>query len=426
MNHAFVINTLNQLEARGMRTQHDVVWQKAAGHTITDIDGKEYIDFTSGVMIANAGFDCEPIKQAIIDALQAGILTSYMFPNQIKANLLQALAECIPENYKIALFSTGAETTEAAIKIARTWSAKHKPHSKNIIVSYDNAFHGRTLGALCLTGLDKLKHYFPSTVSDSMNCRVPFPDSFYGSEITFSGFLAALQKQRVTANDISAVIIECYQGVVGCMAPKAYMQQLSAWCKEHHILLIVDEIQSGFCRTGKWWAYQHYAIEPDMILAGKGISSSLPLSAVIAKADVIDVCDPGTLNTTHSSNIICCAAANANIRYLKENKLAERTKKLGMLFATLLQQIQADFPDKIRAVFSIGLMAALHIGNASTRTPNPEFAKKLASICIERGLMMYKPGGPEGSTIKLAPPLVITEAALIQGCNIIRDHLRGE
>lgn len=423
LTEAAVLEILNKYEPRGMRTQADIVWESGFGSTIIDINGKHYIDFSSGVMIANAGYHCEPIELAIIESVKKGLLTSYLFPNSPKAQLLKELAECIPDQYKIALFSTGAETTEAAIKIARLWGKKHKPHARNMIASFHNAFHGRTMGALCVGGIPALREWLPEGFHDPLSIQIPFPDSFYSKSNEFSFFLESLKEKKISANDLTAVLIECYQGVIGSMVPDAYMQQLASWCKENNILLIIDEIQSGCGRTGKFWAYEHYSVQPDIILAGKGLSSSLPLAAVIARPDVIDVCEPGTLNTTHSGNLICCAAGAANLKFIKEKNLVEYVAKIGKIFAENLQHLAEKFPHKIRKVFSVGMVATIHTGNKLTNLADPDGAKKLVAQCVQRGLMMYSPGGPEGSTVKLAPPLIMTEAELIKGCTLLKTAL---
>lgn len=418
-----IIETLNQYEATGMRSQPDIIWTKANDCIITDDNDKEYIDFSSGVMITNSGHNNQKIKDAIMKQLDSGIFTTYMFPNSAKADLLKSLSKVIPQSHKVALYSTGTEVTEAALKITQLWDKKNKPNSKNLIISYVNSFHGRTLGAQLAGGVPSLADWIPKELSHKFIHHVPFPDGIYSNVSEFNSFTHTLDTNNIEYNDISAVIIECYQGGVGSFVPSAYMNDLVQWCKNNNIILIVDEIQSGCGRTGKFWAYEHYGIQPDIILAGKGISSSLPLSALIAREDIINLCDIGTLNTTHSGNAVCCAAANANLEFIESNRLVENAFNMGQILSTELNKISQKFTDKIRAFYSKGLIACIHVGNQETKKSNNILAKKIVNECLKNGLMLYYPGGPDGATIKIAPPLTINKELLINGCDIIMKVL---
>lgn len=419
-----VLSILNKYEARGISFLPQVIWDKAYGNTVVDKDGKEYIDFSSGVMITNTGHANEYIKKAIVNHMEThGFLTSYMFPCDAKAKFLQHFSAYIPKEYKVALFSTGSESADMAIKLSRLWNSKYKPGSKSLIISFTNSFHGRTLGAQTIGGQDILRDWIPEEVTNQIVKFVPFPDKIYSQGTSFDIFTNSIKQQNIATKDIAAVIIECYQGCVGSFAPNEYMEALSQWCKHNDILLIVDEIQSGFGRTGKFWAYQHYNICPDIILAGKGISSSLPLSAIIARADVIDNCPMGLLGTTHSGNTLCCVAAKANLEFIEDNNLVTKTQILGDLFLNLLESIADEFPSKVRGVYGRGLVAALHLGNKTSLNGNSELANRFMDKCIEHGLIIYTPCGPDIANIKLVPPLTISETDLVKGCQIIRTVL---
>lgn len=300
---------------------------------------------------------------------------------------------------------------------------KNKSNSKGLIISYTNSFHARTLGAQSIGGQETLKDWIPKQVSDQIARFVPFPDNIYSKGKDFSILLTSIKQQGIDTNDISAVIIECYQGCVGSFAPQEYMKSLEKWCKDNNILLIVDEIQSGFGRTGKFWAYEHYGIYPDIILSGKGISSSLPLSAIIAKEEILSSCPMGLLGTTHSGNTLCCVAAKANLEYIEKNNLVSKVEVLGELFFNLLQSIAIEYPKKIRGVYGKGLVAAIHLGAKSEQNGNSELASIFINKCIEEGLILYTPCGPDNANIKLVPPLTINETDLVNGCQIIRSVL---
>jgi 4-aminobutyrate aminotransferase-like enzyme len=301
---------------------------------------------------------------------------------------------------------------------------KNKPESKGLYISYLNSFHGKSLGAQSLGGLPELSSWIPDDIVDSVFVKVPYPESLYSCGESFEIFTSTLKQKNIETKDIAAVVIDCYQAATVCFAPKAYMQKLATWCKDNNVLLIIDEVQSGFGRTGKWWAYEHYDIIPDIITAAKGISSSLPLSAVIARPEIIDLCELGTLNTTHSGNPVCCAAAEANIKLMLDKKLVENATIMGKILAHELDLLLKEYPESIRAILGKGLIFALYIGNKKTNKENGKLAKEITNECLKNGLMLFNPVGIEGAMIKIAPPLCIDKQTLLEGCKIIKDSIK--
>jgi 4-aminobutyrate aminotransferase-like enzyme len=258
---------------------------------------------------------------------------------------------------------------------------------------------------------------------DSEIVQVPFPDGFRCKNTSFQLFKQSLNKLGINPRNIAGVISETYQGGGPYFFPKAYVKELRFWCNKYDILLCLDEVQSGFGRCGKQWGFQHYDIVPDLFAVGKGISSSLPISAVIGRPDVMDLYGPNEMTSTHSGNPVCCAAALANINYIKNNKLIQNASKLGAILNSRLLEMQNCFPEFIGFVSSVGLVGGIHIVQQGTIKPDGELAKKIVNLCYKNGLMMFAPVGTGGACIKIAPPLCITEEALKEGCDVIFESL---
>ena len=307
-----ILKKLQALEPVAMRGQPPVVWSHANGFQVADAWGNQWIDWSSGVLITNAGHGRREIVDAIVEYASSELLTNYCFPSEIRMRMVEKLAEMLPAPLeKVFLLTTGSETVECAIKLCRTYGVRAGGRRKHVIVSFDKAFHGRTLGAQQAGGIPALKEWIVNL--DPGFVQVPFPDGFRTGDNSFAGFERALNEHKVGPEDVAGVMLETYQGGSAAFAPVPYMQALRQWCTEHDALLVCDEVQAGFGRTGKLWGFEHYGIVPDLALLGKGISSSLPLSAVAGRADVMDLQPAGSMTSTHTGNPICCAAALASI-----------------------------------------------------------------------------------------------------------------
>jgi 4-aminobutyrate aminotransferase/diaminobutyrate-pyruvate transaminase/4-aminobutyrate aminotransferase/(S)-3-amino-2-methylpropionate transaminase len=215
--------------------------------------------------------------------------------------------------------------------------------------------------------------------------------------------------------------METYQGVGPDFAPVEYVRELAAWCKQHKVVLTFDEVQAGFGRTGKFWAFEHYGVIPDLICCGKGISSSLPLSAVIGRAEIMDQFPPGSMTSTHSGNPVCCAAALANIRKIIQENLTGNAARLEPLLLDGLQHIQRKHPDFIGHVTARGLVGGLQTVKAPRKEPNPDLAHAIIERCFHKGLLFFAPVGAWGQTVKIAPPLTIPEEALQEGLAVLAE-----
>ncbi len=405
-----ILERLARYEPLAMRGQPPVVWDRAEGFQVFDAWGNCWVDWSSGVLISNAGHGRSEIVEAVLQQARARLLTNYCFPSEIRSRLVERLAGLLPAPLKkVFLLTTGSEAVECAIKLARSWGVKQGGRGKHVIVSYDKAFHGRTLGAQQAGGIPALKEWIVNL--DPGFVQVPFPDGFWTEDTSFEGFERALFQQGIEPQNVAAVLLETYQGGTAAFAPPAYMQALRQWCTGHKALLICDEVQAGFGRTGTLWGFEHYGIVPDLACFGKGISSSLPISAVAGRPEVMDQFAPGTMTSTHTGNPVCCAAALASIEAVLADDLAGNARRIGALLHQRLGELAARFP-QIGAVLGKGLVAGVICVRPGTREPDGDLAFEAVRRSMEKGVLMFSPVGYMGSTIKIAPPLVLSEPAL--------------
>lgn len=410
-------------EPQSMRGQPPIIWDRAVGCGVFDAYGNQWLDFSSGVLITNAGHGHPKIVEGIRRQIDKPLLTTYCFPNQPRIRLVQKLASLAPRpDYKVFLMSTGAETTECALKLMRTYGLRKIGPEKSVIVSFVDAFHGRTLGAQQLGGTPSGKAWVKNL--DPEIIHVPFPDGFRCEDTRFERLEETLTKKGIAPQNVAGVIAETYQGAGPNFLPKAYAQSLRTWCDQHGALLCFDEVQAGFGRCGRQWGFELYDVVPDLFCLGKGISSSLPISAVIGRPDVMDLYGPNEMTSTHSGNPICCAAALANIEAILEEGLIENAARLGPVLKRELASIKEQFPDVIGFAPAEGLVGGLLVVKPETKEPNYDLAWGVINGCFRRGLLLFAPVGVGGGCVKIAPPLCITEKALCEGCGVLRDVFR--
>jgi 4-aminobutyrate aminotransferase/(S)-3-amino-2-methylpropionate transaminase len=419
------LDTLQRLQTSepvAMRGQPPIVWDRAEGFQVFDAAGNCWIDWSSGVLITNAGHGRQEIVDAIVRQAQSKLLTNYCFPSEIRAELVEKLASLFPEPLKkVFLLTTGSETVECAIKLCRSHGVKMGGRSKHVIVSYDKAFHGRTLGSQQAGGIPSLKEWIVN--ADPGFVQVPFPDGFRTPDTSFDFFLKSLAERGIEAQNVAGVIMETYQGGSAAFAPAPYMQDLRNWCNGHKALLVCDEVQAGFGRTGTLWGYEHYGIVPDLTTWGKGISSSLPLAAVIGRRDVMDLFPAGSMTSTHTGNPVCCAAALASIDLVLKEDLAGNSKCMGALLHSRLHQLKSRTP-QFGAVDGKGLVAGVTCVRPGTKEPDGDLAWNIVEKCIEKGVLMFSPVGFGGGTVKICPPLVINEAAMNESLDAFEEAVR--
>lgn len=417
-----ILEVLRKHEPASMSGQPPVVWDRAEGFQVMDRWGNRWLDWTSGVLVANAGHNHPAVRRAIVEQANAGLLHNYCFPSEIRATLARELASVAPAGLsKVFLLTTGAETTECAIKLARTHGQGVGGRGKIHIVSFANAFHGRTLGAQMAGGIPALKQWIVNV--DPSMVQAPFPDGFRNTDMSFEGFLAALKKQEVEPAQVAGVIAETYLGGTASFAPREYMQQLRRWCDEHQVVLALDEVQAGFGRCGTFWGFEHYGITPDLICCGKGITSGLPLSAVIGRPKLMDLYPPGSMTSTHTGNPVCAASALANLRAIIDEAIVDNAQRMGEILQAELRRVTAGFGARVGAVHGKGLVAAVQFVQPGGIDPDPEAAQSVVRRCVEQGLMLFSPVGPGGGSVKVCPPLVITADALSEGVAVLEDAM---
>ena len=415
-----VIEKLREFEPRSMGGQPVVLWDKAQGIHVFDRFGNMWLDWSSGVLVTNAGHNHPKVKQAILDQVNHGLIHNYCFPSAKRAELVEALAKVAPAGLKkVFLLTTGAEATECAIKLARSYGLQKHGPKKIGLVTYHNAFHGRTMGSQMAGGIPSLKQWIVNLDKDIT--QAAFPDGFRNKDLNFDAFVADLKARGITPDRIAGVMTETYQGGDSSFAPPQYMQRLRAWCDEHDILLIFDEVQAGFGRTGKFWGFEHYGVAPDLICCGKGISSGLPLSAVIGRNDVMDLYPPGSMTSTHTGNPVCAAAALASLRAIIEEGMVENAARVGEVLQAGLREIKAKHWALIGAAHGKGLVGSLHIVKPGGIEPDSDLAADIVKRCVEKGLLLFAPVGYGGACVKVSPPLCITEEAVREGLAVLME-----
>ncbi|MEO7143264.1 MAG: aminotransferase class III-fold pyridoxal phosphate-dependent enzyme [Bryobacteraceae bacterium] len=418
-----VLERLHRAEPIAMRGQPPIVWNRAEGFQVYDGCGNCWIDWSSGVLVANAGHGRKEIADAIIRQASAGLLHNYCFPSEIRADLADKLVSLLPEPLKkVFLLTTGSETVECAIKLCRTHGVRSGGRGKHVIVSFDNAFHGRTLGSQQAGGIPSLKEWIVNF--DPGFVQVPFPDGFRVKSTSFDFFQRCLQECGVEPQTVAGVILETYQGGSGAFAPRQFMQSLRQWCNGHKVLLVCDEVQAGFGRTGTLWGFEHYGIVPDVVTFGKGISSSLPISAVAGIPAVMDMHQPGSMTSTHTGNPVCCAAALASIECIEKDNLVENARVMGELLHGKVGELAARHR-QIGFVAGQGLVAALSFIHPGGTEPDGDLAFETVRRLVESGVMMFSPVGFGGATIKINPPLMITREALVESLQVF-EHVLDE
>lgn len=414
------LEKLRQFEPQSMRGQPPLVWERADDIFVYDKYGNRWLDWTSGVLVANAGHGAPEIRQAIIEQVNSGLLHNYCFPSEERAQLAECLAGLAPEGLKkVFLLTTGSEATECAIKLARAQGVRKGGRKKIGLVGFERGFHGRTLGSQQAGGLAAQKSWIVNL--DPAIINVPFPDGYWQEDTSFATFLAGIAQAGFEPSTIAGVILETYQGGGPDFAPVEYVRELADWCRQYRAVLIFDEVQAGFGRTGQFWAFEHYGVTPDLICCGKGISSSLPLSAVIGREEIMDQFGPGSMTSTHTGNPVCCAAALASVKRILRENLTANAARLGPVLLAGLNRIQTSHPKTIGRVNARGLVAGMQTVKAGTREADPGLAHRIVERCFHKGLLFFSPVGAWGQTVKIAPPLSIPREALEEGLAVLAE-----
>jgi 4-aminobutyrate aminotransferase/diaminobutyrate-pyruvate transaminase/4-aminobutyrate aminotransferase/(S)-3-amino-2-methylpropionate transaminase len=415
-----VFRKLFRYEPISMQGQPPLLWDRARGCQVYDRWGNMWLDWSSCVVLANAGHGRPEIVRAVAKEAAKPLLATYVFAHEKRAALCEALAKLAPKGLdKVFLLTTGSEAIENTLKLARTHGLATGGPDKYVIVSFEGAFHGRTLGAQMAGGIPALKAWIGKLPEGFV--QVPFPDGFRTTDTRFAVFEETLARLGVNPAQVAGVISETFQGIGPNFFPIEYARALETWCRRHDALLIMDEVQAGFGRTGKTFAFEHYGITPDLIACGKGISSSLPLAAVIGRADIMNAYAPGSMTSTHSASPLAVAAALENLAILKAERLTGRAAQLERPLRAALERIGRTYPDRVGALFCRGLVAGLLLVRPGTREPDGDAALAINEKCFQKGLLMFAPVGLGGGCIKIAPPLTIDREAIEEGCAVLEE-----
>jgi len=414
-----ILEKLRRFEPASVSGQPPVVWDRARGAQVFDRWGNCWLDWSAGVLVANAGHGRQEIADAVRAQAEAGLLHNYVFSSELRARLVERLSGLLPEPLKkVFLLTTGSETTECAIKLARTHGRRVGGPEKITIVTFENAFHGRTMGAQLAGGIPALKEWI--TRPDPTFVQAPFPDGYRTEDTSFAGFERALAAQGVRPEQVACVMLETYQGGSAAFAPVEYIQQLARWRRQHDVVLVFDEVQAGFGRTGKLFGFEHYGVAPDLACFGKGISSSLPLAAVAGRPELMDQYPPGSMTSTHTGNPVCVAAALANLELLLKDNLAGNAARVGRVLHEELRALARDFP-QVGAIHGRGLVAGVLMVKPGTKEPDGDLAFEIVERCFQKGLLLFAPVGFGGGTVKISPPLVINAEMVLEGTSVLRE-----
>jgi len=401
---------------------------EAHGAIMIDADGNELIDFAGGIGVINAGHCPPPVVAAIQQQAEKLIHSSFNVAlYEVYLDLAAEMVKLLPHGKatKVMFLNSGAEAVENAIKIAKQVA------KRNAIISYEGAFHGRTMMAMSLT----------SKVAYKAGCgpfapevyRLPYPsyskhvhdvpeEKFAADEIKR---LKQFFKTQVRAEDVAAIIIELVQGEGGFyVASKPYIKALRKLCDEHGTLLIFDEVQSGFGRTGKWAAYEHFDVLPDISTWAKSMGSGMPIAAVMGKANIMDAAAPSTLGGTYAGNPIACAASLATLQYMQEIDINALGERVGRIVYERFQHFQQAYPSLIGEVRGLGAMLAFDVvKNGDWNEPNTAATQQIITACAEKGLVIIS-AGVHANVIRILSPLVIEETLLHKGLDILEHVIK--
>ncbi len=404
-----------QVIARGQGNMYPVYVERAENSEIWDVEGKRYIDFGTGIAVCNTGHSHPKVVAAVKAQLDKFSHTCVMVnPYEVAVELAEKLVDIAPGNSaKKAIFvSTGAEAVENCVKIARAHTGRRG------VIAFNGGFHGRTNLTMALTGkITPYKHLFGPFPGDIFHA--PFPIACHG--ITVEQSLKAVEnlfKVDIAPTDVAAIIVEPIQGEGGFyQAPKEFLQALRKMCDQHGIVLIADEIQTGFARTGKMFNFEYADVEPDLITMAKGIAGGFPIAAVVGKSEIIDAPLPGGLGGTYGGSPVACAAALAVLDVIKEEDLIVRANQIGAIFNEQLSALQNKYPKLILDVRNKGAMIAIElICDGDVEQPNTVLTQAIIAKAAEYGLVLLACGF-YGNVIRFLPALTITDELVHEGLN---------
>lgn len=407
---------------RGVANQHRVFAARASNAELWDADGKRYIDLGAGIAVLNVGHNHPAVMAAVREQLDHFSHPCFQVtPYEVYVRLAERLNDLAPGDSpkKTVFLTTGAEAVENAVKIARYHTRRSG------VVSFAGAFHGRTMMGMALTG--KVAPYkagfgpFPGDVY-----HIPYPIEYHGkTERQSLQALEALFRSDIEPARIAALIIEPVQGEGGFYAaPVSFLRALRKMCDDHGMLLIADEVQTGFARTGKMFAIEHAGIEADLITVAKSLGGGLPISGVIGKADIMDSVPPGGLGSTYGGPPVGCAAGLAVLDVIESEDLCARAADIGRRIVKWGESLQ-QVTDSVGHVRACGAMAAIElVRNGDADSPDADLTRAVVADALQRGVLLLSCGA-RGNVIRFLPPLTITDALLDDALSVVRESILG-
>jgi 4-aminobutyrate aminotransferase / (S)-3-amino-2-methylpropionate transaminase / 5-aminovalerate transaminase len=408
--------------AAGVSTTLPVFVTAAGGGVVADVDGNSLIDLGSGIAVASVGNSADAVVRRAVEQLQQFTHTCFMVtPYEGYIEVCEALAELTPGDHpkKSALFNSGAEAVENAVKIARAYT------KRQAVVVFDHGYHGRTNLTMALTAKNMpYKNGFGPFAPEVYRVPMAYPLRWPTgpercAEEAAAQAISLIDKQ-IGAQNVAAVILEPIQGEGGFIVPpNGFLPRIAEFCRANGIVFVADEIQTGFCRTGDWFASEHEGVVPDLITTAKGLAGGLPLAGVTGRAEIMDAAHPGGLGGTYGGNPVACAAALGAIETMRSEDLSGRARKIGEIMSTRLRAI-AERHREIAEVRGRGAMMAVELVEPGTLDPAPQLTAKVAAHCHAAGVVVLT-CGTYGNVLRFLPPLVIGEDLLNDGLDVIEQ-----
>ncbi|RAN93662.1 4-aminobutyrate--2-oxoglutarate transaminase [Micromonospora noduli] len=409
--------------ARGVGSVIPSYVDHASGGTITDVDGREWIDFAAGIAVTSVGNSAPRVVEAVRAQVERFTHTCFMVaPYESYVAVCEQLNALTPGGFakRSALFNSGAEAVENAVKVAR--HATGRP----AVVVFDHAYHGRTNLTMALTAKNMpYKHRFGPFAGEIYRVPMSYPlrDGGLSGAEAAARAVEMIEKQ-VGAENVAALLIEPIQGEGGFVVPApGFLPALRAWATAAGVVFVADEIQTGFCRTGDWFACQHEGVEPDLVTLAKGIAGGLPLAAVTGRAELMDAVHVGGLGGTYGGNPIACAAALATIETMHELDLAAAARRIESVLVPRLRAI-AERDPRVAEVRGRGAMLAVELVLPGTLTPDPVATAAISAACHAAGLLTLT-CGTYGNVLRFLPPLVISDGHLGRGADLLDAAFGG-
>ncbi|MDO4253456.1 MAG: 4-aminobutyrate--2-oxoglutarate transaminase [Rothia sp. (in: high G+C Gram-positive bacteria)] len=401
----------------------DVYAADADGGVLVDVDGNSFADLGSGIAVTSVGASAPKVVGAVSQAVSHFTHTCFMVtPYEGYLALAEKLNQLTPGNFekRSVLFNSGAEAVENAVKIARAATGR------SAVVVFDHAYHGRTNLTMALTAKSApYKKGFGPFAPEIYRAPMSYPyrDANTSGEQAAARVIDMIEKQ-IGSEYVAAILIEPVQGEGGFIVPaQGFLPKLTDWARQKGIVFIADEVQTGFCRTGSWFASDQEGIEPDLITSAKGIAGGMPLSAVTGRAELFDKVQAGGLGGTYGGNPVACAAALATIETMEEWDLAARARRIQEICREKLE-VLVDELDIVGEFRGRGAMLALEfVADSVSKEPHPSAAKDLAAACAKRGVLILT-CGTYGNVVRLLPPLTISEELLTQALDIFVEEIR--